>query len=458
MDSAIIENSFHTLLDKCLEVTKADQVLVLFDEDFEPFRAILNKVLIDRGCYAGLMMIPKGYQLKLLALTETPFQANTIRIPDPVRAAIFASTVVLNVLNGDMETTSVRRAIIQQRRDVNCRFAHIPGVSADILAVLAASPIDAIARDCEHLAWLLGEGHRLELVTKDQRGAEHTLSIRLDGWDSEPIMSPGVIPRGGWGNIPPGETFCCPALDGIEGTVCINGSVPGHVLTTEDEMLLKFSAGRLAHWFGQSTSRGIQFLENEQLKAKKVGDLNWNCFAELGIGLNPTISALTGNSLFDEKVAGTVHIALGDNSGFGHTISSALHADLVTRAPTLRIDGRAVIQDGVSQFDSSAPRVAPALTHADDVDPGARVYLREARAQSIDGELWRRLTSANRVSLVRIADEAAARSADLLANQIGTYDRVLVKDLLRACPTVGKHETLSILRLLYHYRVLGIEP
>jgi leucyl aminopeptidase (aminopeptidase T) len=61
-----------------------------------------------------------------------------------------------------------------------------------------------------------------------------------------------------------------------------------------------------------------------------IRDRNWNTFAELGIGLNPAITILTGNSLFDEKAKGTIHIALGDNHAFGHHVESQFHDDLVT--------------------------------------------------------------------------------------------------------------------------------
>jgi leucyl aminopeptidase (aminopeptidase T) len=77
------------------------------------------------------------------------------------------------------------------------------------------------------------------------------------------------------------------------------------------------------------------------------GDDNWNTFAELGIGLNPKITDLTGNSLFDEKAIKTLHIAIGDNSVFGDDISSFIHADLVTRRPSLVLDGHVVMDRGV---------------------------------------------------------------------------------------------------------------
>jgi leucyl aminopeptidase (aminopeptidase T) len=50
--------------------------------------------------------------------------------------------------------------------------------------------------------------------------------------------------------------------------------------------------------------------------------------------------------LEDEKVAGTVHVALGNNVGMGGTVDVPIHLDGVIRRPTLRVDGQVVVDDG----------------------------------------------------------------------------------------------------------------
>ncbi len=68
-----------------------------------------------------------------------------------------------------------------------------------------------------------------------------------------------------------------------------------------------------------------------------VGPLARN-LAELGIGANPA-AHLIGNILEDEKVAGTVHIALGDNSTFGGNVIVGIHLDGIITKPRVFIDG-----------------------------------------------------------------------------------------------------------------------
>ena len=62
-------------------------------------------------------------------------------------------------------------------------------------------------------------------------------------------------------------------------------------------------------------------------------DLNRN-IAELGIGTNDRATR-PDNILEAEKILGTIHIAFGDNSGFGGTVSTPFHEDYVFYGPTL---------------------------------------------------------------------------------------------------------------------------
>jgi len=66
---------------------------------------------------------------------------------------------------------------------------------------------------------------------------------------------------------------------------------------------------------------------------------------ELGIGLNPK-AKVTGNILEDEKVIGTVHVAVGNNLSFGGDNDVPLHLDGVVSEPTIDIDGRTLMDRG----------------------------------------------------------------------------------------------------------------
>ena len=76
-------------------------------------------------------------------------------------------------------------------------------------------------------------------------------------------------------------------------------------------------------------------------------DKNASFVGELGLGCNPKIKKYTNNLLFDEKIGGTIHLALGSaykENGGGN--DSALHWDIVKSMKKAKIivDGK-VIQD-----------------------------------------------------------------------------------------------------------------
>jgi aminopeptidase len=118
-------------------------------------------------------------------------------------------------------------------------------------------------------------------------------------------------------NMPGGEVFYCPVEDSTEGTISFDfdaGAVAGVRLT--------FRHGEVVD--ADATSGG------DDLRAALMTDEGARRFGEFGIGCNDAITRHLRNVLFDEKMAGTIHLALGD--GFpqlGGRNKSSLHWDLV---------------------------------------------------------------------------------------------------------------------------------
>lgn len=71
---------------------------------------------------------------------------------------------------------------------------------------------------------------------------------------------------------------------------------------------------------------------------------NARMIGEFGLGTNPA-ARLSPEVLEAEKVFGTCHLALGNNSGFGGIISVPFHSDGIILQPTVAIDGRVIVRD-----------------------------------------------------------------------------------------------------------------
>jgi len=105
---------------------------------------------------------------------------------------------------------------------------------------------------------------------------------------------------------------------------------------------LRFSAGRVVDASADSGEEFLlQTLETDA-GARRIG--------ELGIGCNPGITRYMGNVYFDEKIDGTVHLALGFGfADMGGTNESAIHWDIVKDmrpGGRIELDGTVVQENG----------------------------------------------------------------------------------------------------------------
>lgn len=142
-------------------------------------------------------------------------------------------------------------------------------------------------------------------------------------------------------NFPDGEIFTGPIEASVDGHIRFSHPACFRGRQVED-VRLWFERGKVV----KSTAAKNQVFLHEMLAvdegAKYVG--------EFAFGTNPGIQAFTGDTLFDEKIGGTVHLALG--KGFletGGENDSAIHWDMVCdlrRGGTVRVDGETFLEDG----------------------------------------------------------------------------------------------------------------
>jgi len=142
-------------------------------------------------------------------------------------------------------------------------------------------------------------------------------------------------------NLPDGEHFFAPLHESVEGTVTFYdpqitplGRVSGIRLTFKEGKVVEAAADE-----GQEVLDGILATDEG---ARYLG--------EFGIGVNPLIQRIVGSALFDEKIAGTVHLALGSAyAAAGGVNKSLVHWDLILdlrRGGVVYLDGRLVCLDG----------------------------------------------------------------------------------------------------------------
>lgn len=130
-------------------------------------------------------------------------------------------------------------------------------------------------------------------------------------------------------NFPDGEVFTAPVEDSVEGWVAFTYPAVFRGTVVRD-VRLRFEKGRVVEASaGHGEDFLLQMLDSDE-GARRLG--------EFAIGTNPSITRFTGHTLFDEKIKGTCHMALGYTiPGTGGVNKSALHWDMVC---DLRHDSR----------------------------------------------------------------------------------------------------------------------
>jgi aminopeptidase len=138
-------------------------------------------------------------------------------------------------------------------------------------------------------------------------------------------------------NLPAGEVFLAPVEESVNGVAIIETTFNKGMKISN--LRLEFKKGRLVR---VQAAKGMKAFDMAMESAHGDKDV----IGEFGIGINPNVTELIGHPLIDEKVAGTVHIALGENRDFGGQNSSDLHWDMVIKNPTVKIDGDFLIRNG----------------------------------------------------------------------------------------------------------------
>lgn len=142
-------------------------------------------------------------------------------------------------------------------------------------------------------------------------------------------------------NFPDGEVFTGPLENATDGAVCF--SFPAvHGGREVHDIRLQFKAGKVVD---ASASKGEDFLIkmlDQDAGARVLG--------ELAIGTNYDIREYTRNTLFDEKIGGTFHAAVGASyPETGAKNKSGLHWDMVCdlrKGGVIEADGKAILRNG----------------------------------------------------------------------------------------------------------------
>ncbi|MBN2029779.1 aminopeptidase [bacterium] len=312
-----LKQAIRSGLKDCLNVHQHEKVLIIADEPLSdigfPFYQEANRL----NDHSTLVLLPKI--------------SNNNNIPDGVASLMASSDVVILTTSRSLSHTKARRHACQ----CGARIASLPNIKADSLIRTLTGNYKSMINKSRKLADILTIGRSAHLTTPAGTNLIFSL-VRMRGY-----ADTGIIHEAGqFSNLPAGEGCTAPVQGSTQGILMVDGSFPilGKIntpvrMTIKDGHVIRISGGKEA-----DTIRKL---------LRPFGRWGRN-IAELGIGTNPR-AQFTGCTLEDEKVVGTVHVALGNNISFGGKVNVDCHFDCILLKPTLIIDGKKILENGELQ-------------------------------------------------------------------------------------------------------------
>ena len=295
-----------------MDVSSGESVVVVTDDERREIGAALYDAALAATDDATILQYPSGENHG-----EEP--------PAAVAAAMQAADVFLAPTSKSLSHTRARSAAT----DAGARGATLPGITNEVFTTGLDADYERIAAHCEAVLAQVEDAEEIRVTT--DLGTDVTFEPGDRDWRSDTGM---VHEDGDFSNLPAGEVFVAPKT--ANGRFVVDGTMMPYE-RLDDGQTLAFDVAD-----GQVTNvEDDQIAEQFAELAAEAGDVVYN-LAELGIGTNVAVTDLVGSVLLDEKAAGTVHVAIGDNAGIGGETEAPIHSDGVIRNPTVYADGEVV--------------------------------------------------------------------------------------------------------------------
>jgi len=311
---AELDRAVKTVVRQCMGIQPGEDVLV-----------VCNAVTEEIGALMRIEAQGEGADATLAVISERDSAA--AEPPRAVAAAMAAADVVLAPTIQSISHTDARKVA----SEAGVRVGSLPGVTEEMLARLMTSDLEEIRRRSWSLVAALNRASEARITCPHGSDLRIALEGRIGTVDAGELGS-----RGAFGNLPCGEGFVAPVIEGTEGVLVVDGSI-AEVGLIDTPTALTVRDGHLVEATGPDGSRLLELLTAHGEEATSV--------AELGIGTNEE-AELCGNILEDEKILGTCHVAFGASAAIGGTVQVPVHLDCVVLEPTIELDGQTVASGG----------------------------------------------------------------------------------------------------------------
>ena len=368
------ENAFHSLFETNMGVKPGERILVFSDfirpEETPSASDLDRRRRLNATARAAADFAERTYGCGIFVEfpatpasgAEPPVELWNATFGKTIMAALKSDGLLVKLLAKEASPEEIGRArdiVLKQREDVagiiialsnnstshtryralacaaGCRFASLPHFDPDMFHTSMTVDWIALAARTARLVEAVNCAEWIRVTTPNGTNMMICKEGRHAGGDDGLLTAPGSF-----GNLPAGEAYFAPLEGKSYGTMVIEW---GPTRKLDEPVILTVENGTVVRMEGKDPHR-------DRLEGKFAEHANCRNIAELGIGTNDKANR-PDNVLEAEKILGTIHIALGDNTGFGGMVSAPFHEDYVFYQPTLTAimaDGseRVIISDG----------------------------------------------------------------------------------------------------------------
>ncbi|MHB8579954.1 MAG: aminopeptidase [Ignavibacteriaceae bacterium] len=312
-----------TALKICMGVKKNEKILIITDE---------NKRDIGYSLYCNALRL--GNQALFVEMKSG--KVNGEEPPKEIASLMKTFDVVLCPTTKSLTHTKARREASAN----GVRVATFPGITNEVMIRGMNADYEKITALSLKLKKILDKGNFVRITSK----VGTDLSFSIEG--RKAIASNGLFhKKGKSGNLPTGETFLAPVEGSANGVFVVDGSMAGFGLIKNSNKTTIGAGLKIIVENGYATKFSGNIVANKLNDLLNQYGINARNIAEFGIGTNDK-AKLSGVLLEDEKVLGTIHIALGNNLSMGGSVDVPIHLDGVVKNPTVFLDNKLLMEYG----------------------------------------------------------------------------------------------------------------
>ncbi len=340
-----IQRFAHVIVHTATKVQKGDQVLIQIVDEGQDLATEVYREVAQAGGQPLILTTPSEAARAFYEVADTTTLAamprhylNLVRASDVI-ISIRSDSNTMSLSNVNPQKLSARSKALQPLQEERLRkrwcLTQYPTVGYAQDAEMSLQEYE----DFVYGAVLIDWEEQLRVMEGLKTLLDAAEEVRLIGEATDltlSIASRTAVVGGPTHNVPGGEVFTAPVEDTAEGTIFFD--LPAVVYgKTVEGVTLTFRRGEVVEHAARRNEGLLTSMIETDAGARRLG--------ELGIGTNWGIQRFTKNILFDEKIGGTIHLALGRAyKECGGVNESAIHWDMIKTMDAKK--GHRILLDG----------------------------------------------------------------------------------------------------------------